>query len=260
MPPDDRRSADDRPRGGSGVAAWVLVLLALAGAGLGVVTGRTLARAGYRIESDEATTLPRHWWWPAAVLALLWAFLGWRIGDLAGWAALPAYLLFAWLTVALVWIDADVHRLPDGLVLPAYPALLALVLVATAGLGEWSASGVRSAAWSRCTSCSSSCTYLAPSLGFGDVKLSGLIGLLLGWLGVGHALMAVLAGFIVGGLVALVMLARSAGRPPLAHRVRTLDAGRRLRGARHRVPVGGLANRAATCMGGSAHAPLVDRR
>lgn len=192
---------------GSGVAVWVLVLLALAGAGLGVVTGRTLARAGYRIESDEVTTPPRHWWWPAAVLALLWAFLGWRIGDLAGWAALPAYLLFAWLTVALVWIDADVHRLPDGLVLPAYPALLALVLVATAGLGEWSA------LW-RALGCLVA-VYLVffvmhvispTSLGFGDVKLSGLVGLLLGWLGVGHALEAVLAGFIVGGMVALVML------------------------------------------------------
>jgi leader peptidase (prepilin peptidase)/N-methyltransferase len=45
------------------------------------------------------------------------------------------------------------------------------------------------------------------SLGFGDVKLSGLIGLLLGWLGVGHAVVGLLAGFLVGGLLALVMLA-----------------------------------------------------
>ena len=38
----------------------------------------------------------------------------WSVGDLGGWAALPAYLLFAWLTVGLVWIDLDVHRLPVG--------------------------------------------------------------------------------------------------------------------------------------------------
>lgn len=192
---------------GSGVAAWVVVLLAVAGAGLGAVTGRLLAEAGYRIESDEAGAQPRHWWWPAVALALLWALVGWRIGDLAGWAAAPAYLLFAWLAVGLVWIDADVHRLPDGLVLPAYPALLVLVVVATAGLGDWRA-------LVRALVCMAALyvlyfvlAFVSPSsLGFGDVKLSGLIGLLLGWLGVGHAVVALLAGFIVGGVVALVML------------------------------------------------------
>lgn len=192
---------------GSGVAAWVVVLLAVAGAGLGAVTGRSLAEAGYRIESDEAGAPPRHWWWPAVALALLWALVGWRIGDLAGWAAAPAYLLFAWLAVGLVWIDADVHRLPDGLVLPAYPALLVLVVVATAGLGDWRA-------LVRALVCMAALyvlyfvlAFVSPSsLGFGDVKLSGLIGLLLGWLGVGHAVVALLAGFIVGGVVALVML------------------------------------------------------
>jgi leader peptidase (prepilin peptidase)/N-methyltransferase len=140
-------------------------------------------------------------------LALLWTLVGWRIGDLAGWAALPAYLLFAWLAVGLVWIDADVHRLPDGLVLPAYPALLVLVVVATAGLGQWSA------LW-RALACLAALYVLylvmhlvsPASLGFGDVKLSGLIGLLLGWLGVADAMVAVLAGFLVGGLIALVML------------------------------------------------------
>jgi leader peptidase (prepilin peptidase)/N-methyltransferase len=192
---------------GAGTAAWALVLLALAGGVLGAVTGRALAAGGYRVESDEAGALPRRWWWPAVALALLWAFLGWRIGDLAGWAALPAYLLFAWLAVGLVWIDADVHRLPDGLVLPAYPALLVLVVVATAGSGQWSA------LW-RALACLAAlyALYLVMhlvspgSLGFGDVKLSGLIGLLLGWLGVAHAVLAVLAGFLVGGLIALVML------------------------------------------------------
>jgi leader peptidase (prepilin peptidase)/N-methyltransferase len=192
---------------GAGTAAWVLVLLALAGGALGAVTGRALSGGGYRIESDEAGALPRLWWWPAPALSLLWVVVGWRIGDLAGWAALPAYLLFAWLAVGLVWIDADVHRLPDGLVLPAYPALLTLVVVATAGLGQWSA------LW-RALACLAALWVLyfvmhliSPgSLGFGDVKLSGVIGLLMGWLGIAPALVAVMAGFLVGGLIALVML------------------------------------------------------
>ena len=192
---------------GSGTAAWVLGLLAGAGAGLGAVTGRSRADAGYRIESDEAGTPPRHWWWPAVALALLWALVGWRIGDLAGWAAVPAYLLFAWLAVGLVWIDADVHRLPDGLVLPAYPALLVLVVVATAGLGDWGALVRALACMAAMYVLYFILAFVSPSsLGFGDVKLSGLIGLLLGWLGVGHAVVALLAGFLVGGVIALVML------------------------------------------------------
>ena len=44
------------------------------------------------------------------------------------------------------------------------------------------------------------------SLGFGDVKLSGVIGLALGWVSVFHAVAGLLLGFLVGGLVALVML------------------------------------------------------
>jgi leader peptidase (prepilin peptidase)/N-methyltransferase len=192
---------------GSGVAVWVLVLLAVAGAALGAVTGRSLTQAGYRIESDEAGAPPRHWWWPAVALSLLWALVGWRIGDLAGWAALPAYLLFAWLAVGLVWIDADVHRLPDGLVLPAYPALLGLVVVATAGLGDWSVLVRALVCMAAMYALYFVLALISPnSLGFGDVKLSGLIGLLLGWLSVGSAVTALLAGFIVGGLIAVVML------------------------------------------------------
>jgi len=192
---------------GAGAPWWVLVALGVAGVVLGGVTGRALATGGYRIESDEAGDPPRHWWWPAVALAGAWVFLAWRIGDLAHWAALPAYLLLAWLTVALVWIDADVHRLPDGLVLPAYPAVGALLVVATVGAGDWRP-------LVRALACMVAMYVLyfvmamaAPSsLGFGDVKLSGVIGLALGWVSVFQAVAGLLLGFMVGGLVALTML------------------------------------------------------
>lgn len=192
---------------GAGTSVWVLAVLALLGLLVGGVTGRRLADGGYRTEYDEVGDLPRVWWWPAPLLALLWAFLGWRIGDYAGWAALPAFLLFAWLTVGLVWIDADVHRLPDGLVLPAYPALLVLLLVATLGLGDWRALARALICLAVAFTAFFLMNLVSPaSLGFGDVKLSGLIGLLLGWVGVQQAVTGVVAGFVVGGLVALLML------------------------------------------------------
>jgi leader peptidase (prepilin peptidase) / N-methyltransferase len=213
MPPGDRRWVDDGAASvielaaGAGTAAWAIVLLALAGAVVGAVTGRQLATGGYRIESDRAGELPRHWWWPAVLLAVLWAVLGWRIGDYAGWAALPAFLYFGWLTVALVWIDADVHRLPDGLVLPSYPVLLVLLVVATAGLGLWGELVRGLACMAVIWGLFFVLHLVSPSsLGFGDVKLAGLIGLLVGWIGVAQAVVALMSGFLVGGLVAVVML------------------------------------------------------
>lgn len=192
---------------GSGTAVWLLVVLAVLGGAVGAVTARQLAGGGYRIESDEAGALPRHVWWPVVALAALWAFAGWRIGDLADWAALPAYLLLAWLTIVLVWIDADVHRLPDGLVLPAYPALLALVAVATLGAGDWRPLVRALACMAAMYALYFVMAIVSPnSLGFGDVKLSGLIGLALGLLGTSHAVVGLLAGFLVGGVVGVVML------------------------------------------------------
>ena len=79
---------------------------------VGHLTGRRLATGGYRIVEDEADHAPGRNWWPGLATAALAALAAWSVGDLGGWAALPAYLLFAWLTVGLVWIDLDVHRLP----------------------------------------------------------------------------------------------------------------------------------------------------
>lgn len=193
---------------GAGAPAWVVAVLAVAGGGLGLLTGRRLGTAGYRIESDEpATPLPRAPWWPAPAVALMWGFLAWRIGDLAGWAALPAYLFFAWLAVTLVWIDVDVHRLPDGLVLPAYPALLVLLACASVGAADWRPMRDALLAMAGLYVLYFLMAMVSPaSLGFGDVKLSGLIGLVLGWLGLGTALLGLLAGFVAGGVIAVVML------------------------------------------------------
>ncbi len=43
-------------------------------------------------------------------------------------------------------------------------------------------------------------------LGFGDVKLAGVLGLLLGWVGWGPAIVSVLAAFVIGGFIALILL------------------------------------------------------
>jgi leader peptidase (prepilin peptidase)/N-methyltransferase len=50
-------------------------------------------------------------------------------------------------------------------------------------------------------------------MGYGDVKLAGLLGLYLGWLGWGPVLVGTFTGFLLGGLVGVALLVtRRAGR------------------------------------------------
>ena len=191
---------------------WVVVVVALAMGGVGHLTGLRLATGGYRIEDDEADHAPGRPWWPGAATGALAGLAAWSVGDLGGWAALPAYLLFAWLTVGLIWIDLDVHRLPVGLVVPTgwwLVGLLAVASVATGDrrwLGALIGAGVMGAVYLLLA------VLPGGGVGGGDVRLAPVIGGLLGWLGAGALLVGLLAGFLVGGLAAVTLLAlRRAG-------------------------------------------------
>ena len=199
-----------------------LAALVLAGAGLGWSTRRELSGFGYRIEDDEprGDTWPS-WvsWWPVLSLVLLWPALGAVLAPRLGWSAVPAYLLLAWLSVVLVWIDADVHRLPNGLTYPAYPAMLGLLLLASAVQGDrrWVGAlvgmGVLGVLFGLLWLVSRG------QVGLGDLKWSGVIGLSLGWLGADALVVGTMATFLLGGVWAVVLLLfRGASRStPLAY-------------------------------------------
>lgn len=124
-------------------------------------------------------------------------------------SVLPAYLYLAAIAVALAVIDLDVRRLPDVIVLPSYavgaglllaggwsPLTRALLAMGALGLG-----------------------YLAVAMaypgamGFGDVKLAGLLGLYLGWLGWTAVLVGTFAGFLLGGMAGMALVvSRRGGR------------------------------------------------
>ncbi len=191
---------------------WVVGLAALVMGVVGHVTGRRLATGGYRIDEDEAEHAPGRNWWPGLATAALAALAAWSVGGLGDWAALPVYLLFAWLTVGLVWIDLDVHRLPVGLVVPTGWWLVALLAVASLATGDrrWLGAligaGVMGAVYLLLA------VLPGGGVGGGDVRLAPVIGGLLGWLGSGALLVGLLAGFLVGGLAAVTLLAlRRAG-------------------------------------------------
>lgn len=188
---------------------WAIIALALLGAAVGTWLIRVLADAGYRRPEERHQPLPRHSWWLVIMVALTWASLTFRLGGDAQWSLLPAYLYLGAIGAALTLIDLDVHRLPDLIVLPSYPIAFMLLLVPTVVTGEWG-SLLRGALAGLALFVGYLVLALVSpgggGLGFGDVKLAGVLGLLLGWIGWSPAIVSVLAAFVIGGVIALVLL------------------------------------------------------
>lgn len=157
-----------------------------------------------------------------------------RLGDLwldtplAFWLVLAACLYFAVMAVRLTVIDVRHHLLPNGIVFPSYGvagvlllAAVATVLVAGADAAAVPDGGARlfglpggrvlaggAVLW---------LFYFVlrlvypPGMGFGDVKLAGVLGMYLGYLGWGHVFAGTFAAFLLGGLWSLGLLASRRG-------------------------------------------------
>lgn len=151
--------------------------------------------------------------YPAVELltAVVFGVLAWHFGF--DWA-LPAYLYLGAIGIALSFIDLDTKRLPDALVLPSYPIAAALLLLPALLDGRWGdylhalLGGVALFVFYFVLA------FIYPAgMGFGDVKLAGVLGMYLGWLGWGTLIVGGFLGFFLGALVGgALMLARKAGR------------------------------------------------
>lgn len=143
--------------------------------------------------------------------ALLFAAVAWRLPTF--WAT-PAYSLLGAGLVALSAIDFEHKRLPRsvlyvtaaifavGLVLASWPShRFHFLLLAALGAAACFAGFL--AIW-----------FVAPrAMGFGDVRLAGLCGGALGWLGLGSVAVGMFAAFLFALIPALFLLATGkAGR------------------------------------------------
>ena len=151
--------------------------------------------------------------YPAVELATaaLFGVLAWRFGF--DWT-LPAYLYLGAISVALALIDIDVHRLPNAIVLPSYGVVAVLLLLPTALTGEWDQLLRAVLGGATLFAFYFLLAFIYPAgMGFGDVKLAGVLGVYLGWLGWGVLLVGGFLGFLLGGVVGgALMVARKAGR------------------------------------------------
>jgi leader peptidase (prepilin peptidase)/N-methyltransferase len=189
----------------------VSVAVGLAGAALGAALGPLLAALTLRVPAGEPLWGKRAWRGePAgpvrrgAVTALAAAVLGAVAAAIGTEPQLPAYLWLGAVGVTLAVIDLDCQRLPDRLTLPSYP--IGLALLALPGDGD---ALLRAAIATAVTAGAALLlALLAPGggLGLGDVKLLGVLGLFLGWLGWGELALGVALGFAFGALAAIGLL------------------------------------------------------
>ena len=122
------------------------------------------------------------------------------------WVVGVVYAGFLLGSAVLAAVDARANRLPDKVMFPLYGwGLLGLAAASWAGDAWWRlAIGLGAAAvfygffWLQ---------WFFGRMGFGDVKLAGLLGLFLGWANLPLAMAGLLFGMVVASLVSLGRMA-----------------------------------------------------
>ncbi|MFZ7087335.1 prepilin peptidase [Curtobacterium sp. RRHDQ10] len=136
------------------------------------------------------------------------------LGLAARLVLLVAFLYLMAISVALALIDLDTHTLPNAITYPSYVVLAVLLAGVSALGGDWMpfVRGLIGAAVL-------GVAYLVLAvavpggMGLGDVKLAGILGLVLAYLGWGPLAVGAFAAFLLGGTFSLVlMIARKVGR------------------------------------------------
>ncbi|MFJ4208665.1 prepilin peptidase [Paenarthrobacter sp. NPDC089675] len=148
----------------------------------------------------------------------------WETSTAAYWLVLLACLYFLVMAARLTVIDIRSHLLPNRIVFPSYAVAGALLVAAALVSWSNSTSPAHDAAWLGVPGLGAIAGAAAlwlfyfvlrlvypPGMGFGDVKLAGVLGLYLGYLGWGHVFAGTFAAFLLGGLWGLVVLATRRG-------------------------------------------------
>jgi prepilin signal peptidase PulO-like enzyme (type II secretory pathway) len=192
------------------VHVWTAVIAGIGGLAAGLIVDWSISR--YLPDGSRRRLL-------IVVLStgLLFAALGLRLGPVA---ALPAFLYLAGISVALTPIDMALQRLPDPFTLPSYlvgAALLGAAIPFTDAGGPRAVYAVigLAAMWLiyALQYYGAQLLFNLEAIGFGDVKLSGVLGLYLGWLGYDAWMFGLLGGFFTGGIVSVIaLITRKKGR------------------------------------------------
>jgi leader peptidase (prepilin peptidase) / N-methyltransferase len=131
------------------------------------------------------------------------------LGARVGWAPELMLLMFlAPVGVALAVIDWRTRLLPTKVIAPSYAVVVLLAVLAAALAGDWHALLNAGFGWLVAGGTFFVLWFIYPrGMGYGDVRLSGVLGIALGYLGWAELLTGVYAGFLVGGVGGLLLSA-----------------------------------------------------
>lgn len=147
-----------------------------------------------------------------AATGVLFAALTWRWLAIGMPWALPAYLYLAAAGVALTMIDIDVKRLPDKIVLPSYAVVAGLLIVAAMGGHDWWPLARAAIGAAALFAFYVAIVLIYPAgMGFGDVKLAGLLGALMGYLSWSALIVATFGAFLLGAVVGVALIVTNRG-------------------------------------------------
>ena len=152
----------------------------------------------------------------------------WEAVPFAFWLVLAACAYFVVMAVRLTVIDVRHHLLPNRIVFPSYAVAGVLLLGAVVSVAVWGTAGagvpdgaaqlfgvpaLRIVAGGAALWLFYFVLRLAypPGMGFGDVKLAGVLGMYLGYLGWPHVFAGTFAAFLLGGLWSIALLAARRG-------------------------------------------------
>jgi leader peptidase (prepilin peptidase) / N-methyltransferase len=129
------------------------------------------------------------------------------VNTVASGLVIAGFLYLAAISVALAFIDIEHHRLPDVIVLPSYAVAGILFVTASILTGDYAAllrAGIGMAAMA--LGYFTLAIAWKGSMGFGDVKLAGVLGIYLGWTGWGALIVGSIGAFVFGGIFGLVLI------------------------------------------------------
>jgi len=140
-------------------------------------------------------------------LALIGALTGGLVGAAIGWR--PELLPWVWIVpvgVILGLVDWRTRLLPRRVVVPSYAAVAVLLVAASALAGDPHLLLRAVLGWALMGGLYLLLWLVHPAgMGYGDVRLSGVLGLALGALGVAQVVVGAWFGFLLGGVGGLLL-------------------------------------------------------
>lgn len=178
--------------------------------GVGLVPMLRISRRGSGCAQCGAR--PAHPWRPAVMALACAAILGGFAARFGDDVALAPFAVLGIALVAISAVDLERFLIPNRIVYPTLALVAPLLVVSSAVDHRWGSLARAAIAGAVAFSGFFVVHVVVPKgMGFGDVRLAGLIGLTTGWLGLGHAFVAFLAGFVLGALIGIAVMAATGG-------------------------------------------------